>query len=112
LAGNSAVAQVSVTVQNLQSIVDAYPPSITITAPADGAVVNRTVAVTVSAGDDIGVVKVELYVDGTRYSTSTLAPFTIKWNPRKATTGAHILRCAAYDAAGNVGYSQTVTVYK
>ena len=65
-----------------------------------------------SASDDIGVVKVQLYVDGTLYSTSTLAPFAIKWNPRKAAAGAHTLRCAAYDAAGNVGYSQVVTVYK
>jgi hypothetical protein len=31
---------------------------------------------------------------------------------RKAAGGAHTLRCAAYDAAGNVGYSQIVTVHK
>jgi hypothetical protein len=45
-------------------------------------------------------------------STSTTAPFTNSWNSRKAASGAHTLVCKAYDAAGNAGVSQTVTVYK
>ena len=70
------------------------------------------VSVYVNATDNVGVVKVELYVDGKLNSTSTSAPFTTKWNARKAASGAHTLQCKAYDAAGNVGTSATVTVYK
>jgi hypothetical protein len=55
---------------------------------------------------------VDLYVDGNFTSTSTAAPFTTSWNTSKATRGAHTLVCKACDAAGNVGTSQTVTVYK
>ncbi len=113
LAGNTVSVQINVTVSNAPPTgIDTNPPSISIRAPSDGAVVSRTVSVTVSASDDVGVVEVGLYVDGVLAATSITPPFTNKWNPRKAAKGGHTLRCTAYDAAGNAGYSQTVTVYK
>jgi len=57
-------------------------------------------------------VKVVLYVDGALTATSTTAPFTTKWNSRKAAPGAHSLQTKAYDAASNVGTSAPVTVYR
>jgi hypothetical protein len=56
--------------------------------------------------------RVELYVDGNLTTTSTTAPFTTKWNTKKAASGAHVLQAKAYDAAGNAGVSTQVTVYK
>jgi len=91
---------------------DSTPPSDTITAPTSGQSVSNTVSVLVNATDNVGVVKVELYVDGVLYGTSATAPFTIKWSTRKVATGAHTLQSKAYDAAGNVGASSTITVYK
>jgi len=55
---------------------------------------------------------VELYVDGVLTSTSASAPFTTKWNTKKAAAGTHNLQARAYDAAGNSGTSNPVTVYK
>jgi thermitase len=91
---------------------DTTAPSIIITSPADGSAVPGVVSVSVSATDNVGVVKVELYVDGSLYGTSTKSPFAIKWNTRKASRGTHTLESRAYDAAGNVGTSPTATVYK
>ena len=91
---------------------DTTPPNIIITSPADVSAVLGVVSVSVSATDNVGVVKVELYVDGTLYGASTNSPFTIKWNTRKAARGVHTLLAKAYDAAGNVGTSPTTTVYK
>jgi hypothetical protein len=108
-SGNTSSAQLTVTVSNL---IDQQAPTVSITSPVSGATVNRPVAVTVSTSDDIGVVKVELYVDGKLTSTSTTAPFTNNWNPKKAARGTHSLACKAYDQSGKVGNSQTVTVYK
>lgn len=108
-ANNTSSAQISVTVRN---VVDSSPPVVSILSPSDGASVGGIVTVSVSAMDDSGVVKMELYVDGKLTTTSTSAPFTLKWNTRKAANGPHTLQCKAYDAAGNVGNSQTVTVYK
>lgn len=110
-AGNKSTAQITVTVSN--SPPDTTPPTISITSPSAGATVSGTsVSVYVKATDNVGVVKVELYVDGAVSNTSTTAPFTTKWNTRKAASGAHTLQCKAYDAAGNVGTSASLTVYR
>jgi thermitase len=91
---------------------DTTPPNIIITSPTDGSTVPGVVSVSVSATDNVGVVKVDLYVDGSLYGSSTKSPFTIKWNTRKATQGTHALESKAYDAVGNMGNSPTTSVYK
>ncbi len=109
-AGNSASSSVSVTVNN--SAADTTAPTVVITSPADGSTAGNIVTVTVNAADNVGVVRVELFVDGQWNTASTTAPFTTKWNAKRATRGAHTLQCRAYDAAGNVGASGTITVYR
>jgi subtilisin family serine protease len=106
--GNSSI--ISVTVNNTAA--DTTPPTVVITSPPNGASVTKFVSVTVNTGDNVGVTRVELYVDGAIKATSTAAPFTTKWNSNKASRGAHTMQCRAYDARGNVGYSQTITVYR
>jgi hypothetical protein len=69
-------------------------------------------SVHVNASDNVGVVRNELFVDGQVVASSNAAPFTTKWNTKKAKAGTHKLVCKAYDAAGNVGLSAEVTVYK
>jgi hypothetical protein len=91
---------------------DTVAPVVSITSPADGQRISRTVSVMVSASDNVGVTRVELYVDGTLRATSTTAPFTTRWNARRASAGAHTLRVKAYDAAGNSALSQLITVYR
>ena len=91
---------------------DTVPPSIAILSPGSGAAVSGIVMVEVATSDDVGVRKGELYVDGALVATSTTAPFNLKWNSRKAKAGQHSLYSKAYDAAGNVGASQPITVYK
>jgi thermitase len=89
---------------------DVTAPTIAITAPAAGAKVSGTVTITVAASDDVGVVSVELWVDGALVQTATVAPFATRWNAKKAAAGTHTLECRAYDAAGNVGTSASVSV--
>jgi len=109
-AGNSASTQMTVNVSNPAA--DTTAPAIEITSPANGASVGANVTVTVNATDNVGVTRVELYVDGVLTQASSSAPFTMKWNARKAPAGAHTLQCKAYDGAGNVGVSAVVTVYR
>lgn len=106
---NTASVYISVLVNN---VVDLQPPTISVTAPKDASKVTSNVSVTVTAADNVGVSKVELYVDGNLQAASTTAPFTTKWNTTKAAKGAHTLLCKAYDRAGNAGVSQVVTVTK
>jgi hypothetical protein len=100
----SKTASVSTTVQGAP---DTIAPTINITSPVSGASVKGTVTVKSTTSDNVGVVRVELYVDGRRTYTSSSTPFDTKWN---ATKGTHSLQTRAYDAAGNVGASQVVTV--
>jgi hypothetical protein len=109
-AGNSATsAAVSVTVSNVAPS-DTTAPTTSITAPAAGATVSGTASVTASATDNVGVTKVEFYVDGVLASTDTASPYAFSWNTTTALNGSHSLSSKAYDAAGNVGSSANVTV--
>jgi thermitase len=109
-AGNSTSSTIMVTVKN--SVIDIMPPNVLIISPSDGTRISTNVSVSVNATDNVGVVRNELYIDGVLTSASTTAPFTTKWNSRKAAYGAHWIYCKAYDAAGNTSVSQIATVYK
>ncbi len=73
------------------------PPSITILSPVDGASVNDTVAIDVSAVDDDGVVRVDFFVD----SGLLLADEQVPWGATLPTAdfaeGEHTLRVVATD---------------
>ncbi len=89
---------------------DTTPPTTSITSPASGATVSGTTAVTASASDNIGVTKVELYVDGVLKSTDTASPNAFSLDTTPLTNASHALSTKAYDAAGNVGTSGNVSV--
>jgi thermitase len=109
-AGNQSVSSITVVVNNL---IDATPPTIAILQPSINAVVSGTVSVLVEANDNGGKVsRVDFYVDNRLTASSTTAPYTMKWNTRKISAGMHVLRCKAYDSAGNLGSSNEVTVFK
>ena len=58
----------------------------------------------------MGVTSVALYVDGTLSATDNTSPYTFSLNTASLSNANHILSTKAYDAAGNVGTSATVSV--
>ena len=80
---------------------DTTAPTLTITSPRDGGTVYRTVAIEATASDNVGVVRVEFFVDGSRISTDQSSPYTASWNAKRASRGTHTITAVAYDAAGN-----------
>ena len=89
---------------------DTTPPTTSITSPASGATVSGSVTVSASASDNVGVSRVELFVDGSLAGSDTSSPYAIAWNTTTASNGSHSLQTRAYDAAGNVGSSTAVGV--
>jgi len=89
---------------------DTTPPSVAITAPASTSSVSGTVAITASASDNVGVSKVEFYLDGTLQATVTSAPYGFSWNSSSVSTGTHTLTAKAYDAANNATTSSPVSL--
>jgi len=105
-AGNISAAKTSpVTIAT-----DTVLPTASITSPATGGSVSGTVSVTISASDNVGVVKVELYQNGTLYASYGSSPYVIDWNTTLTTNGNCTLTAKSYDLAGNVGQSSPVTV--
>ena len=85
-------------------------PTTAITAPQNGASVSAIFTITASASDDVGVTKVEFYIDGVLRGTDTTAPYSHAWNTTTFSNGSHGIFSRAYDAANNVGTSATVAV--
>src|SRR5207244_431413 len=79
-AGNRTTSgMVSVTV-------DATPPAVSVTAPANGATVSGTVTVSAAASDTGGVAGVTFQLDGVNLGAEvTDAPYSISWNSTTAT---------------------------
>ena len=95
---------------NASAETDRTIPTCAIAAPASGTTLAGTVTVTVNASDNVGVTRVELSFNGTVVATSTTAPANFTWNTTQYGDGSYVLQAKAYDAAGNVGPSTTVSV--
>ena len=100
----------SFTLDDAAPVPDTQAPSTSITAPSSGATVSGTTSVNASATDNVGVTKVEFYLDNVLQTSDTSAPYSWGWNTTTASNGSHALSSKAYDAAGNIGSSSTVNV--
>ncbi|WP_375770963.1 PHB depolymerase family esterase [Archangium gephyra] len=80
---------------------DTTPPTVNLTAPANGATVSGTVTLTASASDAVGVTRVEFYVDGALAGSDSASPFELAWSSTSVANGSHALSAKAFDAAGN-----------
>ncbi len=94
------VTSTSVTVV-VANVIDTTVPSVNITSPSSGVQVSGSFALTASASDNVGVTRVELFVNGTLSSTDSVAPYSFNINSRPWKRGTINLQVRAYDAAGN-----------
>lgn len=99
---NSATVWNIVNVNNAP-LADTTVPTATITNPLNGATVTGTVNITADATDNVGVTKVEFFVDGTLKTTDTAAPYGFGWDSSTVGNGNHSLAVKVYDGAGNIG---------
>src|SRR5437773_5208461 len=92
-------------------LADTTPPSVAITVPSSGATVSGTVTVTANASDNVGVLGVQLRLDGAPLGAEdTTTPYTVAWNTTSALNGVHTLTAVARDGAGNTATSAPVVV--
>jgi len=109
-ANNQATSSVSVAVSNNS---DTSPPVVAILNPASNTKVGSPLTVAVSATDNVGVMKVELWIDGKLVATDALSPWSFSVNTKTWKSGSkHTLVAKGYDAAGNAGASSSITVTK
>ena len=89
---------------------DTQGPTVSLTTPAAGATVSGTVPVVAAASDNAGVSNVQLLVDGAVAGSDSAFPYTWGWITTSVPDGSHTLQARAFDAAGNLGSSSTITV--
>jgi hypothetical protein len=90
---------------------DTTPPTVSISAPANGATISGTATIKCSASDNVKVASVQFEIDGDDLGVAdTVAPYTRALNTKNYANGSHTLKAIAKDRAGNQTASDTVTV--
>lgn len=97
----------------LVSSLDTTAPVASVLSPTEGTVVRSpSQRIDVKGTDNVGVTRIEVYVDGKLLGNSSAATASFTWNTRKVASGWHQIQAVAYDAAGNAGTSAVTTVRK
>lgn len=81
---------------------DITPPTVKITSLNPNFPLVRKQKIEAAASDNVGVTKVEFYIDGLKVATDNSSPYRIYWNTsRLVKNKLYIIKAKAYDAAGN-----------
>jgi hypothetical protein len=100
---------ISVDFIGLLTRTDVTAPTVSITSPVTGSTVSGIVGIGVNATDDVGVTRVDFFRAGSLIGSSTTPPFTFAWDSTTVPNASTSLSAKAYDAAGNMTASATVT---
>lgn len=106
-SGNIGTTAIIVNVQNQQ---DTIPPSISIISPQNEATVAGIVNIKASVYDNVGIAKVEFYINGNYLGEVTSSPYEYSWNTNLVSNNTnYTITAKAYDNAGNIG-TASITV--
>jgi len=90
---------------NSSSTIDDQAPTVTIQMN-NNSTASGTQPVSVTANDNVGVDKVELYANGSLIGSDLVAPYAFNWDTSTNNNGNILLEAYAFDAANNMGKSQ------
>lgn len=82
---------------------------VSIQSPEDGAIVKGIVTISVKSDDNVGVNRIEFYVDDEFIGEDSEVPYLWDWDSSTYSLESHTIRAIAYDEAGN-STSDTITV--
>ncbi|NBQ69744.1 MAG: peptidase S8 [Nitrosomonadaceae bacterium] len=88
--------------KNATPTIDSTAPATSIIDPLGGATVSGLIPVDVDATDNVGVARVELWINNTNIATDTSAPFAFSWDTTGAANGTAKVEARAYDTTGNL----------
>jgi chitinase len=93
------------------SVADTIAPTVSITYPTNGGTVTRNsnVTITANSSDNVGVNRVEFYVNGSLKCTDTTSPYSCLWTVPKNRGVIYTLLAKSFDTASNMG-QHTITV--
>lgn len=88
---------------------DNTPPSVSIPGPTGDSRVSGIVVFRANASDNVGILRVDLYIDDSRVASDDTAPYDYVWDVRNL-SGNHRLKAIAYDTAGFSSQATTQVV--
>jgi hypothetical protein len=111
-AGNSKTSSAASVTVSIASggASDTAAPTVSITAPVNGGMVSGTNAINAVASDNVGVAKVNFYINGLLRGSDTASPYSYSWNTAVESNGTYAIYAKAYDAVSNSKTSATVSV--
>ncbi|MGI8420513.1 MAG: Ig-like domain-containing protein [Candidatus Levyibacteriota bacterium] len=85
----------------------AQAPTVSITGPLNGSIVQRrkTITITANASDPTGISKVEFYVNNTLQCTDTTSAYTCNWRVPNQSSVKYTLSAKAYNRANSTATS-------
>jgi len=90
---------------------DTSPPNVSLSQPTDGMTVSGYTTIRATASDNIGVIGVQFYVNGSTIGPEfTTSPYSTTWNTASSPNGTYTLKATARDASGNTATSSSITV--
>ncbi len=95
------------------AVADVVAPTVSVTAPTNGATVSGdSVAITATASDDVSVAGVQFKLDSTTNlgTEDTVAPYSITWDSGTVPDGNHTITAVARDSSSNTTTSSAITV--
>lgn len=104
-ANLSVFATRRVTVDNQEKPCDNLP-FVQITEPVNHAWVTGVVAVKATTSDDLGVTKVQFWVDNGLRSEDKTVPYRVDWDTSEFEEGSHVLKVVALDTASQDSMDQ------
>lgn len=108
-ASNSKLSTVFTIVFENNLNPDTEKPLVNFTSPSDEAVLNKTIQIQANASDNRAVTKMELFIDDIQKATSDIDHISYSWNTKRASSGEHVIKVQAFDAAGNF-HSEIITL--
>ncbi len=89
---------------------DSTAPTITLTAPLDGASISGATTFSATASDDVGVEQVRFKLGGEELAVLDAEPYEVSWDPSAVINGNYLVVATAQDAAGNTA-SASAMIY-
>ncbi|MEO8605879.1 MAG: Ig-like domain-containing protein, partial [bacterium] len=89
---------------------DMRDPTVSIVYPVKDSLLSGMVPVDIAASDDIGIARVELFVDKRWFASTTSPPYAFVLDASGFEPGAHKLRAYAYDTSNNLTKTKTLKV--
>ncbi len=89
---------------------DDTDPVVELLSPSAGSLVSGNFSVEVSANDNVGVSRVELFLDNRKHASETSPPYSFVIDSASIEPGKHKLRAYAFDAAGNKDQTKNIKI--